>query len=316
MFSICACISGFAYAFFYGWEFGCACIAFIPMLLFVLVFFGMKVKKTTAERLEVIKELGGVVEETLTAIKVVTSFGREDREMAKFIGVSEKTKEIAMNQMSTYAVMVALMKFTTFMFYAYAFYVGSWFIQLQIPNNSIGSKSGVYDYVTVVQTVIAIITGFICMVGALPNVQAIMQAKTLGVQIFSVIEREPVVRNVASPSKQFTLEDAITFQNVTFKYPTAPEEHKPTLIDASFKIKAGQATAIVGPSGSGKSTIIQLVERFYDPQLGGKILFDDQDIKQIDLKCLRERIGYVSQEPALILGTIRDNLLFGNKDAT
>ena len=108
MFSICACISGFAYAFFYGWEFGCACIAFIPMLLFVLVFFGMKVKKTTAERLEVIKELGGVVEETLTAIKVVTSFGREDREMAKFIGVSEKTKEIAMNQMSTYAVMVAL----------------------------------------------------------------------------------------------------------------------------------------------------------------------------------------------------------------
>lgn len=124
------------------------------------------------------------------------------------------------------------------------------------------------------------------------------------------------MRNVASPNKQFTLKDAITFQNVTFKYPTAPEEHKPTLINASFKIKAGQATAIVGPSGSGKSTIIQLVERFYDPQLGGKILFDDQDIKQIDLKCLRERIGYVSQEPALILGTIRDNLLFGNKDAT
>jgi ATP-binding cassette subfamily B (MDR/TAP) protein 1 len=66
----------------------------------------------------------------------------------------------------------------------------------------------------------------------------------------------------------------------------------------------------------GKSTIIQLIERFYDPQPGGMITFDGQDIKRIDLKCLRESIGYVSQEPSLIMGTIKDNLLFSNKDAS
>lgn len=82
-----------------------------------------------------------------------------------------------------------------------------------------------------------------------------------------------------------------------------------------FKINAGCTTAIVGPSGSGKSTIVQMIERFYEPSVGD-IYLDNTNIKDIKLKNLRESIGYVSQEPVLILGTIRDNLLFGNKDAT
>jgi ABC-type multidrug transport system fused ATPase/permease subunit len=80
-------------------------------------------------------------------------------------------------------------------------------------------------------------------------------------------------------------------------------------------IKAGEATAIVGPSGSGKSTIVQMIERFYDPK-EGQIFFDDVNNKDISLLALRQAIGYVSQEPALILGTIRENLMYGNKDAT
>lgn len=153
------------------------------------------------------------------------------------------------------------------------------------------------------------------MISAMPNIQAIMAAKTLGVLIFDVIEREPLVQNGRNPISEINLKKSINFDNVTFKYPTAPAEHKPVLIDASFKIKAGEATAIVGPSGSGKSTIVQLVERFYDPQ-SGSVKFDDVNVKSLDLRFLRENIGYVSQEPVMIMGTIRDNLLYGNKDAT
>lgn len=83
----------------------------------------------------------------------------------------------------------------------------------------------------------------------------------------------------------------------------------------TFSIKAGESTAIVGPSGSGKSTIVQLVERFYDPQ-SGFILFDSVDIRKISLRTLRESIGYVPQEPAMIIGTIKENLLYGNRDAS
>lgn len=111
------------------------------------------------------------------------------------------------------------------------------------------------------------------------------------------------------------MKNYISFENVTFKYPTASPEHKPILQGASFKLKAGDSTAIVGPSGSGKSTIIQLVERFYDPNEGA-ILYDDKDIRHIHLSVLRENIGLVSQEPVMIMGTIRDNLLYGNIDAT
>ena len=115
--------------------------------------------------------------------------------------------------------------------------------------------------------------------------------------------------------KGISLENEISFDDITFKYPTAPPEFKPVLENASFKIKAGQSTAIVGPSGSGKSTIVQLIERFYDPSCG-TVKFDDQEIQDISLRDLRENIGYVSQEPIMILGTIKDNLLYGNRDAT
>ena len=125
----------------------------------------------------------------------------------------------------------------------------------------------------------------------------------------------PEIRSkpTSSEDASLILNDFISFENVTFKYPTALAEHKPILEKASFKIKAGDSTAIVGPSGSGKSTIIQLVERFYDP-LEGSI--DGLDIKDIHLGALRANIGLVSQEPVMILGTIRDNLLYGNIDAT
>jgi len=83
----------------------------------------------------------------------------------------------------------------------------------------------------------------------------------------------------------------------------------------SFSIKAGQSTAIVGPSGFGKSTIVQMIERFYEP-VNGSISFDGVDIQSIMLKSLREGIGYVPQEPTLIIGTIKENLLFGNRNAS
>lgn len=114
--------------------------------------------------------------------------------------------------------------------------------------------------------VIALITGFIGLIAALPNVQVIASAKIQGKLIFDVIDRVPLIRNNDnSQLQEMQLTNQIRFENVTFKYPTMLPEHRPILENASFNIKAGESTAIVGPSGSGKSTIIQLIERFYDP---------------------------------------------------
>lgn len=150
----------------------------------------------------------------------------------------------------------------------------------------------------------------------LPIVPAIVKALCVGKLIFDVIEREPLIDSPkdSMPTDKVAVESGIRFEDVHFRYPTAPEGSRDVFQGVSFTIQPYTSTAIVGPSGSGKSTIVQLLNRFYDPK-AGKISFDDKDLKQVNLVALRNAIGYVSQEPVLILGTIRDNLQYGNRDA-
>jgi len=211
------------------------------------------------------------------------------------------------------------MKCAIFMFYTFAFYVGSLFVLEQRPNSNNEDKP--YTAQDVLTVLIALITGFLSLIAALPNIQAVMGAKQVGGEIFSVIDRVPRIMDQVGAVSNFKLDDCISFNNISFKYPTAPKEQRNIFDGVNFKIKAGESTAIVGPSGFGKSTIVQMLERFYSPVENkvdgsmGEIQFDGRDIRTIKLKDLRESIGYVPQEPTLIIGTIRENLLFGNKDA-
>lgn len=109
------------------------------------------------------------------------------------------------------------------------------------------------------------------------------------------------------------LEGCIQFKNVSFSYPSRPDV-------AIFKnlcldIPSGKIVALVGGSGSGKSTVVSLIERFYEP-LSGAILLDGHDLRELDLKWLRQQIGLVNQEPALFATSIRENILYGKDDAT
>lgn len=152
---------------------------------------------------------------------------------------------------------------------------------------------------------------------------AIIKALVVGKEVFDVIERVPLIRSPDVPSEssnKICIDEGIIFENVSFRYPTAPVNSRDVFSKVSFTIRPYTSTAIVGPSGSGKSTIVQLLNRFYDPSevsnAQGTIYLGKDDLKSKDLTALRGMIGYVSQEPVLILGTIRDNLLFCNKDAT
>jgi ABC-type multidrug transport system fused ATPase/permease subunit len=105
----------------------------------------------------------------------------------------------------------------------------------------------------------------------------------------------------------------IQFSNVYFFYPA--RSNVPILTNLSLKIKYGQTVALVGSSGSGKSTCVQLLQRFYNSQ-SGSILIDGKEMKEYNLKWLREHIGVVNQEPVLFHKTIRENILFGFDIAT
>ena len=129
-------------------------------------------------------------------------------------------------------------------------------------------------------------------------------------RIFALIDAENTV--VQSDSRKFSgLEGRIEFENVTFQY----ERGEPVLRDFSLDIKPGENVAFVGHTGAGKSTIAKLITRYYEFQ-GGAIRFDGEDIRRLDLKSYRARLGIVPQQPFLFSGTVLDNIRYGNPAAT
>jgi len=161
---------------------------------------------------------------------------------------------------------------------------------------------------------------FSIMIGAMGIGQAsqlnpdFAKAKGAAAVVFEVIDRVPLIDQKEGSGKTLKLmEGKILFKKVVFSYPNRVETK--VMKKMNLTINPGQTVALVGPSGAGKSTVIQLLERFYDPQ-SGTIFVDDVDIREFDLKWYRKNIGLVSQEPILFSGTITENILFGKPTAS
>ena len=145
--------------------------------------------------------------------------------------------------------------------------------------------------------------------GALGRIQEIIDLPSEH-ELAAVREREPdEAPAVPGPLPAI---DTLPFVDVHFSYAASPE---PVLRGVSFGIPYGKRTALVGPSGAGKSTILSLIERFYDPT-AGVVRFDGVDVRDIDRRDLRARIGYVEQDAPVLAGTLRENLLLGRHTAS
>ncbi len=129
--------------------------------------------------------------------------------------------------------------------------------------------------------------------------------------IYEILDMAPRQPDLPDAKPLQVTDAAVTFRNVRFGY----SENEDILKDVSFTAEGGKTTALVGPSGAGKSTVISLIPRFYDPA-AGEILIDGQDIAHVTKQSLRNAIAYVSQQPYLFEGTIRDNIRYGRPDAT
>lgn len=149
---------------------------------------------------------------------------------------------------------------------------------------------------------------------AAPDISAFIRARAAAYPIFEMIERNTVSKTSSKTGRKLSkVEGNIELKDVSFSYPSRPDV---VIFDRfCLNLPAGKIVALVGGSGSGKSTVISLIERFYEP-LAGEILLDGNNIKDLDLKWLRQQIGLVNQEPVLFATTIRENILYGKDDAT
>lgn len=159
---------------------------------------------------------------------------------------------------------------------------------------------------------------FFCWCRALgqiyPCLNAFAAGQSAASKLFEAIKRVPLIdsydNNGIIPED---IRGDIELKDVYFSYPVRPGVQ--IFSGFSIHVPSGKTVALVGQSGSGKSTVISLVERFYDPQ-SGEVLLDGINLKQLQLKWLREKIGLVSQEPALFMTTINENIAYGKENAT
>lgn len=148
----------------------------------------------------------------------------------------------------------------------------------------------------------------------LPSLNAFAAGQAAAYKMFETIKRQPKIDAYDKSGEILEeIKGDIELRDVYFRYPARPDVQ----IFAGFSLFVlnGTTVALVGQSGSGKSTVVSLIERFYDPE-SGEVLIDGIDLKTLHLRWIRNKIGLVSQEPILFATTIRENIVYGKKDAT
>ena len=269
------------------------------ILVLVSTLMTVAMPKFTALQ-KLVDKVNLVSREILTGLPVIRAFSREDHENERFDDANKTLTKTNLFVNRVMAIMMPAMMFIMNGTTVLIVWVGA--------NETNAGNMQVGDIMAYIQYTMQIIMSFlmICMASIMIP-RAFVSAKRLG----EIYDTEITIHNPKNP-KQFEEKQkgVVEFKDVTFAYPGAEE---PVLKDISFTAKPGETTAIIGSTGSGKSTLINLIPRFYDTTKGS-VTVDGQNIKDVKLTDLRDKIGYVPQKGMLFSGTIKSNIAFANED--
>jgi ATP-binding cassette subfamily B protein len=296
-------LGGVAYLFALAPQLTLVLVSAIPLIILPIVWFGRRLRKISRTSQDRVADIGAMVAEVLSAVRIVQAFNQEGRETGRFADAVERTFDTARHRIAMRAVMTAIVIFLIF---------GA--ITLLMWRGAIGVAQGTISGGTIAAFVITggLVAGAF---GALTEVYGdLVRGAGAASRLNELLNERPAI---APPDRPVALPDpprgALAFEHVTFRYPTRPEP--PALADFTLNIEPGETVAIVGPSGAGKSTLFQLAERFYDPQAGA-IKLDGVPLISADPADIRRRIALVPQEGVLFAANARDNLRYGNWEAS
>ncbi|MBQ7274161.1 MAG: ABC transporter ATP-binding protein [Clostridiales bacterium] len=287
-----------------NWILALVGIIIVPIFTIPTRSAGKKRWSITNESQQVNDEVNGILNETLSVSGqlLVKLFGKEKYEYEKYEQANRRM--IGLNIKESMAgrwFMVVLTTFTS---------IGPMLIYLAggILMMKYDSDLTIGD----ISVLVALLGRMYMPVNSLLNIQVDwIRSMALFTRIFDYFDIPVDIENAPDAVTPESVTGDVVFEHVEFSY----DESKKILKDINFTLSAGKSIAIVGPSGSGKSTIVNLIPRLYDVD-SGRVTFDGIDVRKLDLKFLRDRVGVVSQETYLFNGTIRDNLLYAKPDAT
>jgi ABC-type multidrug transport system fused ATPase/permease subunit len=275
-------------------------LPFIPMLMLTTTF-GKRVGKMFLDVDHALGELSSRLQENVNGVQVVRAFTREKHEMQRFI---DSNRVLYKHQLQVVKEMARVMP-TANLLIGFSTLLILWF----------GGRMVLSGEITLGQLV-AFNSYVLMLSGPAQQLSWLINAageSSAGLQrTFEVLDMKPEIRSPANPVVLPALKGEVTFENVSFRY---RDEKNHALHDIDLNVKPNQIVALIGPTGSGKTSIVNLIPRFYDVTRGS-IKIDGVDVRQLDLKTLRDQIGIVLQTSLLFSATIRENIAYGRPEAT
>lgn len=273
----------------------------IPCILIGVFIIARTSKPISTKQQSLLDKLNRITRENLTGIRVIRAFIRDDYETERF----EKTNEDYSLQAKK---LFKLMSITQPIFFLIlnisvigVFWVAS--NKIDLGQLKVGELVAFLEY----QFHLMFSTMLFSMVFVMYP-----KAEVSARRINEILKTEPIIKNPANGITSTEIKGLVKFENVNFQY---PDGEIPVLKNLSFTANKGEMVAFIGSTGSGKSTLINLLTRSYDIT-GGSIKIDGYDVREYDLDFLRKKIGFIPQKSFLFKGTIKENIKFGNENAT
>ena len=315
-------IGGIAFMLWLNWRLTLIILVLMPPIIFVATFYGKRLKRLAAAAQDRQADAAVVLEEMLSGVRVVKSFGREQYEAGRYqqaIETSFTTTTEQARQRATFVPIISLLGFS-------AIVILLWY----------GGRQVIAGVMTPGE-LIAYLFYMVFVSGPLAESASlwgrIQEAIGVARRIFEILDSKPEPGllspfiNTAPPPDQFpphwgglgwgkAVRGQVRFVEVDFRYTNGENAEGPAVLQAiNLEAQPGEIIALVGYSGGGKTTLVNLIPRFYDPT-NGHIEIDGQDIRQMPLAYLRSQLALVPQETFLFGGTVRENIAYGKLDAS
>jgi subfamily B ATP-binding cassette protein MsbA len=273
-----------------------------PLCLWPVLRLGKRVRKSGKKEEQMVGAMLTAMHESLTGIRLVKAYGREDYEVHRFEQANASMSRNAIRWQRASELVGPIVESVASLGIA-AGLVYWW--AMKLPSS---------EFIAVV----LLLTRIYPPAKELSKVNLLLQKTRYAINcVVNMLDREPDIQNAANATVLGRVNGEIEFQDITFTYTKSGGDkfERPAVQDIRLKLSPGRFYALVGPSGAGKSTLFSLVMRFYDPDKG-RVFVDGHDLRDVTQKSLRDNIGIVSQDTFLFHDTIRENIRYGRLDAT